>query len=277
MKHQHILDICKTILKSGKFNEESLKELTEYINKHPSKNSQWPQKIMIEPLQLAWNDGIIDHDELKKLRKLVISITAGSINDDEIHLLTEPLLNDKDRETEIDNRIMRKWGENGRSLLYNRGLSQHDYDIFIQDCSDTPNPKKLWCVKCKRHPIKIKMEFREWQAETLEWDEFFICQICNTGLVIPEAMFPNSIDKLLKYTITMCIYLILSTFIIIPIALRTNNEIDNSQLLIGLLIGGLFIFIGKLILSRTKFLDIDKFKSNWEYWAMKEKAKSNNL
>ena len=277
MKNQQILDICKTILKSGKFNEESLKELTEYINKHPSMNSQWPQKIMIEPLQLAWNDGIIDHDELKKLRKLVISITAGSINDDEIHLLTEPLLNDKDRETEIDNRIMRKWGENGRSLLYNRGLSQHDYDIFIQDCSDTPNPKKLWCVKCKRHPIKIKMEFREWQAETLEWDEFFICQICNTGLVIPEAMFPNSIDKLLKYTITMCIYLILSTFIIIPIALRTNNEIDNSQLLIGLLIGGLFIFIGKLILSRTKFLDINEFKSNWEYWAMKEKAKSNNL
>ena len=90
-------------------------------------------------------------------------------------------------------------------------------------------------------------------------------------------MFPNSIDRLLKFTITMCIYLILSTFIIIPIALRTNNEIDNSQLLIGLLIGGLFIFIGKLILSRTKFLDINEFKSNWEYWAMKEKAKSNNL
>ena len=277
MKNQQILDICKTILKSGKFNEESLRELTEYINKHPSKNSQWPQKILIEPLQLAWNDGIIDHDELKKLRKLVISITAGSINDDEIQSLTEPLLNDKDREEEIDNRIMRRWGENGRSLLYNRGLSQHDYNIFVQDCSDTPNPKKLWCVKCKRHPVKIKMEYREWQAETLEWDEFFICQTCNTGLVIPETMFPNSIDKLLKFTITMCIYLILSTFIIIPIALRKNNEIDNSQLLIGLLIGGLFIFIGKLILSRTKFLDINEFKSNWEYWAMKEKAKSNNL
>ena len=136
------LDICKTILKSGKFNEESLRELTEYINKHPSKNAQWPQKILIEPLQLAWNDGIIDHDELKKLRKLVISITAGSINDDEIQSLTEPLLNDKDREEEIDNRIMRRWGENGRSLLYNRGLSQHDYNIFVQDCSDTPNPKK---------------------------------------------------------------------------------------------------------------------------------------
>ena len=69
-----LLNLCRTIVDKGQFNENDVRQISEYINTFPDLVDQWPSNILIGPLQSVWSDGVIDDAELKSLAGLLISI-----------------------------------------------------------------------------------------------------------------------------------------------------------------------------------------------------------
>ena len=69
-----LLNLCRTIVDKGQFNENDVRQISEYINTFPDLADQWPSNILIGPLQSVWSDGVIDDAELKSLAGLLVSI-----------------------------------------------------------------------------------------------------------------------------------------------------------------------------------------------------------
>ena len=69
-----LFQLCETIISYGELSEDSIRQLSEYINNSPTASESWPGNLLIKPLQEVWKDGVVDKVELESLAKLLESI-----------------------------------------------------------------------------------------------------------------------------------------------------------------------------------------------------------
>jgi len=69
-----LFQLCETIISYGELTEDSIRQLSEYINNSPTASESWPGNLLIKPLQEVWKDGVVDEVELESLSKLLESI-----------------------------------------------------------------------------------------------------------------------------------------------------------------------------------------------------------
>ena len=100
-----LLQLCQTLISNGDLDEDGVRQLSEHINESPEVTESWPGNALLEPLQKAWADGVVDVQELSKATTLVASIVmwhAYKTGDD--HILKQAIdrgadLNSKDKES----------------------------------------------------------------------------------------------------------------------------------------------------------------------------------
>ena len=69
-----LFQLCQAIISCGELSEDSIRQLSEYINNSPNASESWPGNLLIKPLQKVWKDGVVDEAELKSLSELLESI-----------------------------------------------------------------------------------------------------------------------------------------------------------------------------------------------------------
>ena len=69
-----LFQLCQAIISCGELSEDSILQLSEYINNSPNASESWPGNLLIKPLQKVWKDGVVDESELKSLLELLESI-----------------------------------------------------------------------------------------------------------------------------------------------------------------------------------------------------------
>ena len=69
-----LFQLCRAIISCGELSEDSIRQLSEYINNSPNASESWPGNLLIKPLQKVWKDGVVDESELESLLELLESI-----------------------------------------------------------------------------------------------------------------------------------------------------------------------------------------------------------
>ena len=69
-----LFQLCQAIISCGELSEDSIRQLSEYINNSPNASESWPGNLLIKPLQKVWKDGVVDESELESLLELLESI-----------------------------------------------------------------------------------------------------------------------------------------------------------------------------------------------------------
>ena len=69
-----LFQLCQAIISCGELSEDSIRQLSEYINNSPNASESWPGNLLIKPLQKVWKDGVVDEAELEYLSELLESI-----------------------------------------------------------------------------------------------------------------------------------------------------------------------------------------------------------
>tara|TARA_B100000519_G_scaffold195306_1_gene200204 strand:+ start:506 stop:931 length:426 start_codon:yes stop_codon:yes gene_type:complete len=94
-KDNELFQLCQAIVDCGEFTEESIRQLSEYINNTPNASSSWPGNLLIKPLQKVWQDGVVDEFELEylseTLKKIVQPISDEKPSYDSIIQKNEPV------------------------------------------------------------------------------------------------------------------------------------------------------------------------------------------
>jgi len=72
-----LYQLCQTIVSCGELTEDTIRQLSEYLNSSPNASTSWPGNLLIKPLQKVWKDGIIDESELESLSALLNSIVQA--------------------------------------------------------------------------------------------------------------------------------------------------------------------------------------------------------
>ena len=69
-----LFQLCQAIISCGELSEDSIRQLSEYINNSPNASESWPGNLLIKPLQKVWKDGVVDEAEREYLSELLESI-----------------------------------------------------------------------------------------------------------------------------------------------------------------------------------------------------------
>ena len=69
-----LFKLCENIILNDNLNEESIREIAEYINNTPNVSDCWPANILIDPLKKVWEDGKIDRLEINSLQNTLEKI-----------------------------------------------------------------------------------------------------------------------------------------------------------------------------------------------------------
>ena len=72
-----LFQLCQAIISCGELSEDSIRQLSEYINNSPNASESWPGNLLIKPLQKVWKDGVVDEAELEFLSELLESIVQS--------------------------------------------------------------------------------------------------------------------------------------------------------------------------------------------------------
>ena len=83
-----LFELCENIILNDNLNEESIREIAEYINNTPNALDCWPANILIDPLKKVWEDGKIDRSEINSLQntleKIVNETNQTEIQDEKL-------------------------------------------------------------------------------------------------------------------------------------------------------------------------------------------------
>ena len=63
-----LYQLCENIVLNDELNEDSIRQLAEYINNTPHASECWPANILIDPLKKVWEDGKVEQSEIAYLQ-----------------------------------------------------------------------------------------------------------------------------------------------------------------------------------------------------------------
>ena len=81
-----LYELCENIVLNDNLNEDSIREIAEYINNTPNASDCWPAKILIDPLKKVWEDGKVDRSEIDSLQntlEMIVNETKQTETQDE--------------------------------------------------------------------------------------------------------------------------------------------------------------------------------------------------
>jgi len=69
-----LYQLCENIVLNDELNEDSIRQLAEYINNTPHASECWPANILIDPLKKVWENGKVDQSEITYLQSTLENI-----------------------------------------------------------------------------------------------------------------------------------------------------------------------------------------------------------